>query len=234
MRSVWSASIPVAMGYVPLGAIFGVLFVQAGGPWWLALLVSVWVYAGSAQYALVPMLAAGLGAWSVAMAVALINLRHVFYGLSLLEHQPKQPWARAYLMFALTDETYSVVTTWPKDTAPMQIVWLAMLHQGWWVLGTLLGCGLATLIPTDLQGLDFSMAALFAVLCVEQWRRTRQSVLMWVAAGLYVLCAAVLERQVMLTAMVLSAIMVLLWGWWQFRLQNSAALPTPRSSEDPS
>jgi 4-azaleucine resistance transporter AzlC len=101
------------MGYVPLGAIFGVLLVQAGGPWWLALLVSVWVYAGSAQYALVPMLAAGLGAWSVAMAVALINLRHVFYGLSLLEHQPKQPWARAYLMFALTDETYSVVTTWP-------------------------------------------------------------------------------------------------------------------------
>jgi predicted branched-subunit amino acid permease len=78
------------------------------------------------------------------------------------------------------------------------------------------------------------MAALFAVLCVEQWRRTRQSVLMWVAAGLYVLCAAVLERQVMLTAMVLSAIMVLLWGWWQFRLQNGAALPTHPSAKDPS
>ena len=217
MRSVFSASIPVAMGYVPLGAIFGVLLVQAGGPWWLALLVSVWVYAGSAQYALVPMLSAGLGAWSVAITVALINLRHVFYGLSLLEQQPEQRWARAYLMFALTDETYSVVTTWPKETPPMRIVALAMLHQGWWVLGTLLGCGLATLIPTNLQGLDFSMAALFAVLCVEQWRRTHQSVLMWAAAAIYVGCAAWMERQVMLTAMVLSALVVVAWGGWQER-----------------
>jgi 4-azaleucine resistance transporter AzlC len=92
--SVMSLSIPVAMGYVPLGMVLGFLFVQAGAPWWLALTASVCVYAGASQFMMVPMLAAGLPVASIALATLVVNLRHMFYGLSLLHKLPTQPWAR--------------------------------------------------------------------------------------------------------------------------------------------
>jgi len=78
-------SMPVAMGYVPLGAVFGFLLVQAGAAWWLAPLSSLLVFAGAAQFMVIPMLAAGVSISSIALATAIINLRHVFYGLSLLD-----------------------------------------------------------------------------------------------------------------------------------------------------
>ena len=71
-------SVPVAMGYVPLGTVFGFLFVQAGAPWWLALLASLVVFAGAAQFMMIPMLAAGLPVASIALATLVVNLRHVF------------------------------------------------------------------------------------------------------------------------------------------------------------
>ncbi|HSH47785.1 MAG TPA: AzlC family ABC transporter permease, partial [Halomonas sp.] len=74
---------PVAVGYVPLGLVFGLLFVQAGGAPWLAVLSSVIVFAGAAQFMMVPMLAAGLPVSAILFATLVINLRHVFYGLPL-------------------------------------------------------------------------------------------------------------------------------------------------------
>ena len=86
--SLLSLTTPVAMGYIPLGMVFGFLFVQAGGAAWLAVLSSIVVYAGAAQYMMVPMLAAGLPVGTIALATAVVNLRHVFYGLSLLDRLP--------------------------------------------------------------------------------------------------------------------------------------------------
>jgi hypothetical protein len=90
--SLLSLTTPVAMGYIPLGMVFGFLFVQAGGAAWLAVLSSIVVYAGAAQYMMVPMLAAGLPVGAIALATAVVNLRHVFYGLSLLDRLPEQAW----------------------------------------------------------------------------------------------------------------------------------------------
>lgn len=92
--SVLSLSIPVAMGYVPLGMVFGFLFVQAGAVWWLAVAASVLVFAGAAQFMMVPMLALGLPLASIALATLVVNLRHIFYGLSLLDKLPLQAVAR--------------------------------------------------------------------------------------------------------------------------------------------
>src|SRR3546814_16126244 len=82
--SVWTLTMPVAMGYIPLGMVFGFLFVQAGATAWLAILASILVYAGAAQYMMIPMMAACLPLSPIAMATLIINLRHMFYGLSLL------------------------------------------------------------------------------------------------------------------------------------------------------
>ncbi|OIP18282.1 MAG: branched-chain amino acid permease [Comamonadaceae bacterium CG2_30_57_122] len=209
--SVLSLSVPVAMGYIPLGMVFGFLFVQAGAPWWLAVTASVWVFAGAAQFMMVPMLAMGLPVASIALATLVVNLRHVFYGLSLLHKLPHQPWARWYLVFALTDETYSVLTTLPGGTRAGQMVTVALLNQGWWVLGTLLGAVIGAQAQIALVGLDFALAALFAVLAVEQWRSAESSAPLWVAVVSYAVAWALVPQQALLVAIALSVCAGLFW-----------------------
>lgn len=204
-------SLPVAMGYVPLGMVFGFLFVQAGGQWWLAMLASVWIYAGASQFAMIPMLAAGLPVASLALAALIINLRHVFYGLSLLHDRPANWLARWYLVFALTDETYSLVTTLKPKPSPEQMTILAAINQFWWFLGTTVGAVLGTQVPVSLKGLEFALAALFAVLTVEQWRATRT----WVPIGLALVSYAammwVFPSQALLLAMAVCVVASFAW-----------------------
>ncbi|MDD2918391.1 AzlC family ABC transporter permease [Rhodoferax sp.] len=209
--SVLSLSVPVAMGYVPLGMVFGFLFVQAGAPWWLALTASILVFAGASQFMMVPMLAAGLPLATIALATLVVNLRHVFYGLSLLDKLPAKPWARWYLVFALTDETYSVLTTLPAGTSTRQMVTVALLNQGWWVLGTLLGAVIGAQAQIGLAGLDFALAALFAVLAVEQWRSADSAAPLWVALASYAVAWAVMPQQALLIAIALSVLAGLFW-----------------------
>ncbi|WP_180132359.1 AzlC family ABC transporter permease [Rhodoferax sp. BLA1] len=212
--SVLSLSIPVAMGYVPLGMVFGFLFVQAGATWWLAVAASVLVFAGAAQFMMVPMLALGLPLASIALATLVVNLRHIFYGLSLLDKLPQQAVARWYLVFALTDETYSVLTTLPPGTSTRQMVSVALVNQGWWVLGTLLGALIGTQAQVPLVGLDFALAALFAVLAVEQWRSAHNATPLWVALLSYALAQALMPQQALLIAIALSVLAGLLLPKW--------------------
>lgn len=202
---------PVAMGYIPLGTVFGFLFVQAGAEWWVAILSSVLVYAGAAQYMMVPMMAAGLPLGAIALATGVINLRHVFYGLSLLPQWPERGWARWYLVFALTDETYSVLTTLPPQTPPRQRLLLAALNQGWWVLGTALGALIGAQAQVPLVGLDFVLASLFAVLTVEQWRHRFSAAPLWVALAAYGLAYALLPQHALSIAMGLCVLAALGW-----------------------
>jgi 4-azaleucine resistance transporter AzlC len=169
------------MGYIPLGTVFGFLFVQAGGEWWQAVCASLLVFAGAAQYMMIPMLAAGMSVGTIALATLIVNSRHMFYGLSLLKRLPEDRLKRWYLIFALTDETYSVITTLPAGTSEHKMVLVALLNQGWWVLGTLLGAVLGVQAKIDLAGLDFALVALFCVLTIEQWRARKSAAPLWVA-----------------------------------------------------
>jgi len=98
-RAALTLTAPVAMGYVPLGMVFGFLFVQAGGAWWLALSSSLFVYAGASQYMMIPLLAANTPIGTIALATLIVNSRHMFYGLSLLKKLPEHAIARWYLVF---------------------------------------------------------------------------------------------------------------------------------------
>ena len=108
-------SLPVAMGYLPAGIAFGVLAQVAGIPVWATVMLSVVLYAGAAQYACIPMLSAGLPIGSMATNIAAINLRHIFYGMPLLQSLPQNKLAKTYCLFALTDETFSVMTSMPTE-----------------------------------------------------------------------------------------------------------------------
>lgn len=202
--SVLTLTSPVAMGYIPLGTVFGFLFVQAGGEGWLAVLASVLIYAGAAQYMMIPMLAAGLPLTAIALATFIVNLRHVFYGLSLLDKLPQGKWLRSYCVFGLTDETYSVLTTLPPHTSARQMAMVTWLNQCWWVLGTAMGAWLGAQAQIALVGLDFALASLFAVLAVEQWRSRQSSAPLWVALVAYALAWWLVPQHALVIAIALS------------------------------
>ena len=209
--SPWTLTAPVAMGYVPLGLAFGFLFVQAGGEWWLALAAGLMVYAGAAQYMMIPMLAAGLPVAAIALATLVLNLRHVFYGLALLDRYPATGPLRWYMMFALTDETYSLFTTLPASTPARTLGLLAALNQCWWVLGCALGALIGTAATLPLQGLDFALVSLFAVLAVEQWRQRKSALPLWAALGSYALGLALAAEHALTLSIALCLGIAFVW-----------------------
>jgi 4-azaleucine resistance transporter AzlC len=220
--SALALTAPVAMGYVPLGTVFGFLFVQAGGTWWLAVCASIFVFAGAAQYMMVPMVAAGIPVATIALATLAVNLRHIFYGLSLLNRLPK-PWAqRWYLTFALTDETYSVITTLPAGTRGATMVLVAGLNQAWWVLGTAIGAFIGARATVTLAGLDFALVALFCVLAVEQWRSSASAMPLWTALLAYAVAYALLPGQALLISIALCVVASMVFHLRDQRVREAA------------
>ena len=114
-RAAFRASIPVLFGYLPLGVAFGLLFNALGYPWYYATLSGLVIFAGAAQFLSVGLLAAHAGLMSIFAATLFLNLRHIFYGFSFLHRFPERGWRRYYLIFTLTDETYSVLTASRRD-----------------------------------------------------------------------------------------------------------------------
>lgn len=173
ISAAFRATLPVLFGYLPLGAAFGFLFSDLGYPWWLAPLTGLVVYAGSAQFLGVGLLAAQAGLLETAVSVFLLNARHLFYGFSMLGRFPGTGWAKWYLVFGLTDETYALLTGTPipVETRP-QDFYLAVtaLNQCYWVVGCGAGALLGTNLSVDITGLDFSLTALFTVLLIDQVR----------------------------------------------------------------
>lgn len=169
----WKQSIPVMLGYIFLGIAFGLLLQNAGYSFLWAFLVSVVVYAGSMQFILVTLLTSGAGLLSAALMTLFINGRHIFYGLSFVEKYKKMGKAYPYLVFSLTDETYSVLcgTKVPEGMDERKVFfWISFLDQCYWVLGSVIGALAGSYITFDSTGIDFSMTALFIVIVVEQWQ----------------------------------------------------------------
>ncbi|WP_280545830.1 MULTISPECIES: AzlC family ABC transporter permease [unclassified Halomonas] len=175
-REAGVTTLPVMFGYLPLGAAFGILAIEVGIPAWGALLMSLLIYAGAGQFLAVTLLAAGAGLVEVAVATLMLNSRHLFYGLSLLRRFQGAGWRKPYLVFALTDETYSLLTTHASDAGldHAQAFRVSLLNQLWWVLGSMAGVLVGTTLAFDSRGIEFALTALFIVLTLEQARRLRQ------------------------------------------------------------
>lgn len=167
-------TVPVACGYIFLGMAFGILLSEAGyGPAW-ALASSLFVYAGSMQFVMVSLLAAGAPLYTVAVTTFLVNARHIFYGLGFIEKYRGMGRRFPYMVFSLTDETYSVLCSMdPPDGLDWNdcAFYVSLFDQFYWVLGSVLGAALGQAIPVDLTGIDFSMTALFVVIFVDQWKQ---------------------------------------------------------------
>lgn len=184
-------SLPIMAGYLALGIGYGVLLQSKGYSFWWAILMSVTMFAGSGQYAGVDFMASGASLLTTAFMTLIINCRHFFYGVSLLEKYRGTGAAKPYLIFGLTDETYSITaTTVPgNDINPKRYyLFLTALNHSYWITGCVLGAVLGMFLPFSSEGIDFAMTALFIVIMVEQWLSSREHLPAILGIATTVLC----------------------------------------------
>jgi 4-azaleucine resistance transporter AzlC len=175
-------AIPVVMGYVPVGFAFGVLAANAGMPPLTALLMSLLVFAGSAQLMSVGFIAQGLNPWAIIATTFIVNLRHLLMSASLSTHMRQwKPGEVAGFCYELTDETFAVhsLRFEQGDTSPSKAMRINLVCQSSWIAGTALGV-LAGGLITDVKpfALDYALPAMFIALLVLQ---IRGKVFLWVA-----------------------------------------------------
>ena len=176
VRSAFLDTVPVMTGYVFLGFGFGILMHQNGFGVLCAAAMSLFIYAGSMQYVAVSLLASGAGLLTAALTTFVVNARHLFYGISMIDSYKGTGRKKPYLIFALTDETYSLVS---KNQCPEGISYhqycflVSVIDHFYWVAGTVLGALAGTLIPINYEGIDFVLTALFVTIFVEQWLSTK-------------------------------------------------------------
>lgn len=165
-------TIPVMTGYLVLGAGFGILMATNGFSFIHSLLMSVFTYAGSLQYLGISLMSNSVSLISIALSSFLVNARHLLYGISMFSKYSKLGKEKPYLIFALTDETYSLVC---DETEPKYFLYTSLLDHSYWIIGTLLGSLISNIISFNTQGLDFVLTALFIVIFLEQWINSKDT-----------------------------------------------------------
>lgn len=164
-------TIPILTGYLFLGMTYGVLMSASGFNLIYSVLISLTVYAGSMQFVAVNLLLGAFDPLNAFVITLMLNCRHLFYGVSLLDKYKGTGLKKLYMIFGLTDESFSVICS---AEAPEGIdrgwfmFFLTLLNQIYWVSGTAIGGIFGTFIPFSAEGLDFVMTAMFTVIYLEQ------------------------------------------------------------------
>ena len=171
-KAAFPHTLPVMAGYLFLGAAFGILLKGKGyGPVW-ALAMSLFIYAGSMQFVAAGLLASSFSPVTALVMTLLVNARHLFYGLTMLEPFSQMGWRKPYMVFSLTDETYALLSGMKPPSATEErdaFFLISLLNQSYWVAGSLAGSLAGEWIHFDTGGIAFAMTALFIVIFVEQW-----------------------------------------------------------------
>ena len=201
LRTVFLDTVPVMTGYVFLGFGFGIVMHQIGyGVLWSAAM-SIFIYAGSMQYMAVSLLTGGAGLVTAALTTFVVNARHLFYGISMVDTYKGAGRKKPYLIFALTDETYSLVSApglpQGKDRQ-LYCLLVSALDHSYWVTGCALGSLLGSVLPVNFEGIDFALTALFVTVFVEQWLSHKNHLPALIGLGCTALCLVAFGAEVFL------------------------------------
>ncbi len=208
-------TIPVLTGYLFIGIAFGVMFAEKGYNFLWAMLMSLLVFAGSGQYLAVNFFVPGFSFLQVIFLTLMVNIRHIFYGVSLLEKfggMGKRKW---YMVFGLTDETYSLLCTTkvPEDVEEDKFLFaIATLDQLYWVGGTIIGSLMGTYIPFNSEGIDFAMTALFVVIFVELWMEKKNRIPEVIGILCGVVCLSIFGTSQFVLPAMLCIVVILIAG----------------------
>ena len=201
LKTVFLDTVPVLTGYLFLGAGFGILLSEKTGLGigWAATMALV-MFAGSGQYLAVSLIADHASVISAAIATFLVNARHIFYGISLLGPYKGAGKKKTYMIFGLTDETYSLVTQNDPPEGMKRHTYcflVTLLDHIYWITGCCLG-NLLSLLPISFEGVEFVLTALFVTMFVEQWLSHKNHLPAIIGVGSTLLCLAIFGQNIFL------------------------------------
>lgn len=174
-KAAFSHTIPVLAGFLVLGAAYGILMDSKGFNVIWTILTSTFIYAGSMQFVAVAMLASGFNPIAGFLMTIMVNARHLFYGISLLEKYRGLGRLKPYFIFSLTDETFSLICSAnPPEHADRRLFmfYISALNHIYWIMGSFIGSILGGMFQFNTKGIDFVLTALFVVIFLNQWKGT--------------------------------------------------------------
>lgn len=172
IKAAFPCTIPILTGFLFLGLTYGIYMHASGFSFWYPLFTSMTVFAGSIEFITVNMLLGSFNPLQALLMALMINARHIFYGISMLDKFKGLGWKKIYLIFGMCDETFSInYTVDIPDNLDRGwfMFYVTLFNQCYWVLGATLGGLFGSLISFNLEGLDFVMTAMFVVIFMDQW-----------------------------------------------------------------
>nr|WP_315087043.1 AzlC family ABC transporter permease [uncultured Lachnoanaerobaculum sp.] len=169
-------TIPILAGFLFLGIAYGIYMNQSGFKFYYPMFMSFIIFAGSVEFATVSWLLGSFYPVNIFFLTLMINARHLFYGLSMLEKYNIPGWKKLYLIYGMCDESFSINATVdvPKDIdRGWFMFFVTMLNQIYWVAGATIGGIFGSFIPFDTKGIEFVMTALFVVIFLENWLKEK-------------------------------------------------------------
>lgn len=194
LKSAFPHTLPVFTGYLVLGTAFGILMNSKGYSSIWVVLVSLFIYAGSMQFVAISLIASGFHPLYACLMTLMVNARHLFYGISMLSKFKGMGKKKPYLIFGLTDETFSILcSTEPPEEVDKGwfMLFVTLLDHGYWVMGSLIGSILGNFITFNTKGIDFVLTALFVVIFINQWKSSKNHVPVLIGIVSSILCRLV-------------------------------------------
>ena len=209
-------TIPVMTGYLVLGFGFGIIIKVNGFGVLHALLMSAFVYAGSMQYAAIGLFTGGASLITVALTTLMVNARHIFYGISMIDKYKGTGIKKPYLIFALTDETYSLVC---NDSPKVEekdrkkyYLFVSLFNHFYWILGSLIGALIGAVVKFNSEGIEFALTALFVTVFVDQWLKSKNHFSAIVGVAASALCLLIFGKDnFLIPAMLIIALALCLY-----------------------
>lgn len=190
-KAAFPHTIPIFAGFWFLGMTYGIYMNVSGFSFWYPMLMSLTIFAGSMEFVAVNLLLGAFDPLQALVMTLMINARHLFYGISMLDKYRGTGWKRFYLIFGMCDESFSINYTAeiPEDVDKGWFMFfVTLLNQFYWFFGATLGGLFGSLIHFDTEGLDFVMTAMFVVIFLEQWLKEKNHISAVMGILLSLLC----------------------------------------------
>ncbi len=199
IKQAFTDTIPVMTGYIVLGFGFGIVLKANGYGLFWALIMSLFIYAGSMQYVAIGLLSSGASLITAALTTLMVNARHLFYGISMLDKYKDTGKAKPYLIFALTDETYSLVCkdniNVTEENKKNYYFFVSLFDQIYWVAGSVLGAVIGNLVEFNSNGIEFALTALFLTVLTEQWLTAKDHAPAMIGIIVSLICLLIFGRE---------------------------------------
>ncbi len=206
-RAAFPRTLPIMAGFLFLGISYGIYMNVSGFSFLYPMLMGLTIFAGSIEFVAVSMLLGAFDPVQALLMTIMINARHLFYGISMLDKYRGLGWKKPYLIFGLCDETFSINYTAdiPKEVdRGWYYFFVTLLNQIYWVSGATIGGLFGSIIPFETEGLDFVMTALFVVIFLDQWMKEKNHVSSLTGLGVSLVCLLTLKADnFMIPSMVL-------------------------------